>query len=124
MSYSESLEMYLETILELEGKEHPVHSVDVAKALDVSKPSVNRALKILKEDGLIEHEPYGSIRFTSKGLALAEDVKMRHVCITKYLVQTLGVPLPIAEKDACRMEHIISPETLSAIRNLVGRQTA
>jgi DtxR family Mn-dependent transcriptional regulator len=114
--YSESMEMYLETILDLSQNGEPVHSVDVAKRLDVSKPSVNRALGILKDDGLIHHERYGSITFTDAGEAMARDVRERHDCITKFLIEALELDPSIAEKDACRMEHILSPETLDAIK--------
>ncbi len=120
--YSESIEMYLETILDLSNEDAEVHSVDVAKKLEVSKPSVNRALGILKDDGLINHERYGSITLTEDGRAVAEDVRQRHDYIKAFLIQSLNLDPVLAEKDACRMEHILSPETLRAIKALVNRR--
>jgi DtxR family Mn-dependent transcriptional regulator len=116
MEYSESLEMYLKAILELSAQSKAVHSVDVAAKLSVSKPSVNRALGILKSDGYIHHERYGSIVLTAEGRARAEEVLTRHDDIYRYLIAELGLDPAVAERDACRMEHILSPETLQAIR--------
>ncbi|AHC14030.1 metal-dependent transcriptional regulator [Salinispira pacifica] len=121
--YSESLEMYLETILDLSVDGDEVYSVDVAKKLKVSKPSVNRALGILKNDGMINHEHYGSISLTKQGLALAEDVRLRHDSIKAFLICSLNLDPALAEKDACRMEHILSPGTLEAIKDFVKSHT-
>ncbi|THB62762.1 MAG: metal-dependent transcriptional regulator [Spirochaetaceae bacterium] len=117
--YSESIEMYLKTILALTNDSEQVHSVDVARKMDVSKPSVNRALRVLKDDGLINHERYGSITFTRKGRHLAEEVQGRYDTIVAFLVKTLKLDPVIAHRDACRMEHILSPETYEAIQGLI-----
>lgn len=119
MEYSESLEMYLETMYDILKEGGPILSVEVASRLGVSKPSVNRALKVLKEDGLIHHEPYGSITLSPSGLNLAKKIRERHDTIAAFLMATLNIPASIADKDACRMEHILSPETLEAIKNVI-----
>ena len=112
--------MYLLTIYQLGQDSDGVHSVDIATRLAVSKPSVNRALKILKNDGLIDHELYGSISLTAEGKKMAAFLQDRRSCIFQFLQTTLKLDPEIAEKDACRIEHIISPETLAAIKNLLA----
>ena len=116
MEPSESLEMYLEAILELEAKNSLVRSVDVARFLGVTKPSVNRAMANLKKEGYILQEPYGDIAFTQKGRNKAQHIHELHHVITDFLVNALGIDTDIAEADACRIEHIISPETVAAMK--------
>lgn len=116
MDVSESLEMYLEAILELEAKNNVVRSVDIARFLGVTKPSVNRAMSNLKKDGYINQEPYGDVTFTQKGRSKASRIHELHHVITDFLVKSLGIDFDVAEADACRIEHVISPETVKAMK--------
>lgn len=116
MDVSESLEMYLEAILELETKNSVVRSVDIARFLGVTKPSVNRAMSNLKKEGYIHQEPYGDVTFTEKGRSKALRIHELHHVITDFLVKSLGIDMAVAESDACRMEHVISPETVKAMK--------
>lgn len=112
---SESGEDYLETILVLEqnGK---VRCVDVARILNVSKPSVNKAMNVLKEKGYILQEVYGDIQLTLEGRRVAEQVYERHRTICAFFHEVLGVSLENAEEDACKVEHVISDETFSKMK--------
>ncbi len=116
MDFSESTEMYLEAILELEAKNNVVRSVDVARFLGVSKPSVNRAMTNLKNEGYIRQEPYGDISFTDKGRTKASRIHELHHIITDFLVSSLGISPDLAEADACRIEHVISPDVVQAMK--------
>ncbi len=116
MQIKESGEMYLEVMYNLFSETGEIRSVDVAKALGYSKPSVSRAIGLLKKEGFIEQEPYGKITLTEKGLSRAKLVADRHVLLTEFLVRSLGVTPEIAEQDACRIEHIVSRETMAAVR--------
>lgn len=116
MKLQESGENYLETILVLKKRLGYVRSIDVATELGFSKPSVSRAMGILKADGYIIIESNGNICLTDKGMEKASSVYERHVVITRYLSEVLGVELHTAEADACRIEHIISQETFEKIK--------
>ncbi len=118
MKLLESGEMYLETILILKNKYGYVRSIDIAHEMNYSKPSVSRAMSLLKEDGYIENDPHGMILLTEKGQVIAEKIYDRHKTLTKYLVM-LGVSEDTAQKDACRIEHVISDESFSKIKALV-----
>lgn len=96
-----------------------VRSVDIATELGFSKPSISRAMGILKEAGYIIVEPTGNIVLTDMGMDKAEQVYERHIVITKYLERVLGVSSKVAESDACRIEHIISEESFSKIKSVV-----
>ena len=116
MKIQESGENYLETILNLEQKNGVVRSIDIANELGFSKPSVSRAMGVLKKAGYIEQEAYGNIRLTDAGRARASEVYERHVLLTRFFVEQLALDPKIAEQDACRIEHVISPETVERIR--------
>lgn len=116
MLLGESLEDYLETIVILSEK-GKVRSIDVAKLMNVSKPSVNKAMNVLKEKGLIEQEAYGDIRLTPSGKEMADMIFNRHKTIRTFLSEILEVSSENAEKDACKIEHIISEETFNKIAN-------
>ena len=118
----ESEEMYLETILMLKNKNEYVRSIDIAHEMNFSKPSVSRAIKILKESQLITVDQKGYIDFTDKGRQIAEKVYNRHTTLTDFLV-TLGVSQKQAEDDACRLEHIISEESYQCIRQFLKKQS-
>lgn len=115
MAIYESGEDYLETILVLRKKNDIVRSIDVASELGFSKPSVSRAMSILKKAGYIFMDEKGHITFSKEGLATAERIYERHKNITKFLMQVLGVGQENASKDACRIEHDLSDETYSKI---------
>lgn len=116
MTRTESREMYLEVIYDIYMQQKEIRSIDVAKILDYSKPSVNRGINLLKNDNLIEQEPYGSITLTPKGLKIAKKIKSRHIDITAFLEKSLGLDSETAEQDACRIEHIISEKAMEKIR--------
>lgn len=118
--YSESQENYIETIHVLSRTKPVVRSVDVANELGFKKPSISIAMKTLREEGLITITPEGYIYLTPQGLALAESVYDRHVTLTQALIN-IGVPADIAEEDACRVEHVISPETFAAVKKHVKK---
>ena len=116
MALLESGENYLETILVLTKKNGSVRSIDIAEAKQFTKASVSRAMSILKRDNYIIMHPDGSILLTKEGLKKATAVYDRHVTLTRFINEVLGVDVEIAEKDACRIEHIISPETFAGIK--------
>lgn len=118
----ESGEMYLETILILKNRKSAVRSVDVAHALSFSKPSVSRAIGILKDDGYVTVGEGGELCLTEAGHARAAGIYERHICITKFLTEVLGVAQETAETDACRIEHIISGETFDKVKEYIARR--
>ena len=122
MKIQESGENYLETILILQNKNGYVRSVDVASELGYSKPSVSRAMSILRTSGYITMDDKNSqITLTAAGKQRAEDIYERHCLITKYLVDVLGVTAATASEDACRIEHIISDESFNKMKEQVVR---
>ena len=114
MVLHESAENYLEMIWILQGGGSDVRSVDIARALNYTKPSVSRAMSNLKSAGHITMAADGSIRLTESGKRIAQDIYTRHRMITEWLV-ALGVDEQTATADACRMEHILSEETFQKI---------
>ncbi|MBO7730714.1 MAG: metal-dependent transcriptional regulator [Lachnospiraceae bacterium] len=115
MAIKESGEMYLETILVLSQKMEVVRAIDVVKELGYSKPSVSRAMSILKNDGFIKVSDAGAITLTAKGRKIAETIYERHNVISD-LLEMIGVSKNVAIEDACRVEHYISEETFDALR--------
>lgn len=113
----ESGEMYLETIKILSNKSDKVRSIDIAEYMEFSKPSVSRAVSILKDDGYIIVDNNGYITLTEKGEEIASDIYEKHVVLTKLLVK-LGVNPEIADQDACKIEHDISDETFEVLKKL------
>ena len=116
MHIQESGEMYLETIYVLQKEKGYVRSVDVAEHMGYSKPSVSRAMGLLKTAKLIEIAPDGAISLTQAGVAVAEKIYERHTLLTQLLI-ALGVSAEIAAEDACKIEHAISDESFEAIKN-------
>ncbi len=114
MELYESGENYLETILVLKKKNGHVRSIDIAHALSFSKPSVSRAMSLLKNAGHICVNGEGFIDLTESGTAIAEKIYHRHQMLTEWLT-ALGVSPETASHDACRMEHVISQETFDRI---------
>ena len=115
MEMHESSEDYLETILVLHQRNDIVRSIDVAAELGFSKPSVSRAMGILKKDGYIHMDEKGHITLTKKGLNTAENIYARHNNISKFFIELLGVSEENALKDACRIEHDLTNETYEKI---------
>lgn len=122
MPLLESGENYLEMILVLTQKNGSVRSIDIADAMGFTKASVSRAMSILKRDNYIIMEPDGAIRLTKEGHKKAAAVYDRHVTLTRFINEKLGVDEEIAEKDACRIEHIISPETFAGIKAMLAEK--
>ena len=115
MRIQESGEMYLETIHILLKEKQYVRSVDVAEHMGYSKPSISRAMGLLKNGGFIEIAPDGAITLTDAGLAVAEKIYERHTLLTRLLI-LLGVSEATAVEDACKLEHAISDESFEAIK--------
>ena len=115
MQLQESGEMYLESIYVLSQKLNGVHSIDISEYMGYSKPSVSRAVGLLKKGGYIQIDEENHIIMTESGLEVARKIYERHTLLTAMLMN-LGVPEEIALRDACKMEHAISDESLEAIR--------
>ncbi len=114
----ESAENYLETILRLQKKIPQVRSIDIANELDFSKPSVSIAMKNLRENGCITMDAGGIITLTDTGRKIAENIFDRHNVFTQLLMG-LGVDEKTAAEDACRIEHVVSAESFTAIKKYV-----
>ncbi len=115
---TQSLEDYIEAIYLLSRETGFSRVKGIAEKLHVSRPSVIQALKHLSQNGLITQERYGYIHLTDSGREAATQVLKRHQILTEFLV-ALGVTPSIAESDACRIEHVVSPETMKAIENFL-----
>ena len=115
MAIQESGENYLEAILVIKQRKGYVRSIDVAHELGVSKPSVSRAMSVLKKEGLIDMDGLNQILLTEEGIKIAENIYEKHRILTKFLV-LLGVDEETAAEDACKMEHIISPLSFEKIK--------
>ena len=115
MTLQESGDMYLETIYRLSHSLPVVRSIDVSEYIGYSKPSVSRAIGILKTQGYVTVGALGAITLTDKGLERAQHIFERHTCLTK-LFTLLGVSEETAAGDACRVEHYISDETFQALK--------
>ena len=119
MKIQESGENYLETILLLEMRNGTVRAVDIANELGYSKPSVTRAMGVLKKAGLVDQELYGTIQLTEAGRKRANEIYDRHVLIKEFLMTVLSLDARTAETDACRIEHIVSQTTIDRSRALL-----
>lgn len=115
MRLQESGEMYLESIYVLSKSQATVRSIDISEYMGYSKPSVSRAVSLLKSGGYITMDKDNLIALTESGLEIAQKIFDRHTLIANLLIR-LGVPEKIAAEDACKMEHAISDESFEAIR--------
>ena len=115
MAMQESGEMYLETIYVLSQKSSSVRSIDVAEHMGFSKPSVSRAVGLLKQDGLLWVDEYGYLKLTEEGTQKAKQIYERHTVLSRMLMN-LGVDEETAAEDACRIEHYISDKSFDAIK--------
>lgn len=120
MNIQESGEMYLETILILTSESTRVRSIDVVEYMGFSKPSVSRAIGLLKSGGYICVDADGYITLTDAGREIAEKMYDRHRILTDFLIG-LGVPEDIATADACKMEHHLSDESFEALKRHLGK---
>lgn len=120
MQLQESGEMYIETIYILSKAQSAVRSIDVVEYMGFSKPSVSRAISILKKGGYVNMDSKGYLSLTETGLDVAKKIYERHTILTRFLV-TLGVAEKTAVEDACRMEHIISDESFNAIKKYIEK---
>lgn len=118
MNLLESGEMYLETIYTLSKRSDFVRSIDICEEMGFSKPSVSRAMKLLKTDGYIEMESNGRITLTDKGLNVAAKIYDRHTVLTEFFMK-LGISESTAVDDACKIEHVISDESMDAIKKFI-----
>ena len=115
MRLQESGEMYLESIHVLSKQQGHVRAIDISEYMGYSKPSVSRAVNLLKANGFIDIDGENHITLTDSGREIAEKIYARHTVLSRMLMG-LGVPEEIAAEDACRMEHTISDESFEAIR--------
>ena len=118
---SETLEMYLKTILILEGEYNPVRMNQIAKARGVSAASVTEAVQTLQEKGLILHKAYKGVRLSAEGRRLAETIKGRYDVLYRFLTDVLGLEEIAADRDACEIEHVVSAETLERLAAFLER---
>jgi DtxR family Mn-dependent transcriptional regulator len=110
-----NMEMYLKTIYEIDGDGEPPRVKTIADRLGVTMPSVSGAVETLQRRGLVEHSPYGAVRLTRKGKRVARDVKDRNDLLYRFLLDVLKLPEAIASRDACVLEHVVSPRTLERL---------
>ena len=115
MALQESGEMYLETIYVLSQKSNAVRGIDIGEQLGFSKPSVSRALGLLKDEGFVTKDEEGFVKLTKEGLKKAKSIYERHTVLTDLFIR-LGVDEETAAEDACRIEHYISDKTFDAIK--------
>ena len=121
MSLHQSGEDYLEAILVLQQEKGLVHSIDVAQYLNYSKPSVSRAVSLLKAEGYLTMAKDGRLELTETGVSVAHNIYERHRFLTSLLTR-LGVSEETAEEDACKIEHNISNETFECLKEYARKQ--
>lgn len=118
MALHESAEMYLETIYVLTQRSSNVRSIDIAEYMSYSKPSISRAVGLLKQGGYVAVDSDGFITLTDTGLAVAQKIFERHTVVSQLLIR-LGVSEETAAEDACKIEHVISDETFNAVKKFL-----
>ena len=110
---------YLKVLYDLDASEEGIRTVDIAKEIKLSIPSVSRAMKELAQVGYVSKARYGTIKLTGKGLAAARRIKKRYELLVVFLTQVLNVERPVAMEDACRMEHVLSCETTGKLEKYI-----
>ncbi len=116
---SQSLEDYLETILELQTKKTVARSKDIAEKMDIKRGSVTGMLKKLAQNNLINYEPYGYVTLTPEGKKIAMEIERRHIFLKDFFARVLKVDETIADQTACQMEHAMSKQTFQKFKNFV-----
>ena len=116
---SASLEDYLEAIFNIAGQSKIARSKDISKMLGVSKSSVTGALRVLKEKGLANHEPYGYVTLTQAGQATAAEIAKKHRILTSFFVDVLGVEADVAQRAACKVEHALGPVIITRLLHFI-----
>lgn len=120
LALSESLEDYLETILELQTRNTVARSKDIAEKLDIKRGSVTGMLKKLAAQELINYEPYGYVTLTSKGEKIAKEIEGRHIVLKDFLFRLVGVDEDTADQTACRMEHAMNAATFKKFKAFIN----
>jgi Mn-dependent DtxR family transcriptional regulator len=123
MKLYESGENYLETIYLLKKSKGAIRSIDIAVELGYTKPSISRVIGNFKKEGYITVDKGGYIELTEKGLNTAENIYQRHTVLTRFFCAVLDIGAEMAEREACRVEHVISEELFSEIKKYVNAQT-
>ena len=123
MKLSSNMEDYLEAISFCADEKGVARVSDVRDMLSVKTPSVTGALKVLAAEGYVVHERYQGVTLTPKGKRAAEDVKQRHALMSRFLIEVLGVSPKTANADACKLEHVVSKETLAKLHAYLEKQT-
>jgi DtxR family transcriptional regulator, Mn-dependent transcriptional regulator len=121
---SESLEDYLETILELQTTKTVARSKDIADKMDIKRGSVTGMLKKLADNNLINYEPYGYVTLTPEGRAIAEEIEQRHIFLKDFFQRIIGVDEETAEKTGCQVEHAMDKTTFQKFREFIKRVDA
>ena len=119
---SKSMEDYLETVLILSKINGEARISDIAEKLNISKPSVTEAIDKLSQDGYVYKEKYKPVSLTEKGKKLAEEVFCKHNIIKEFLINVVGVNSEVAEEDACKMEHVVSDNTLEKLYTILEKE--
>jgi len=114
-----NMEDYLETIYVLEMEKGSVRVKDISDKMNITMPSVSGAMKNLEKRGMLQHPKYDSIRLTLEGARVAEQIYQRHVVLKDFLNKVVGVSNALAERDACCMEHVVSPETVAGFSRML-----
>ena len=115
LKLTQSMEDYMEVIHLLELDQGNVRVKDIAEKMEITMPSVSSAIRNLKKQGLVSHSRYNLVLLTPRGTQIAESIYLRHRVIRNFLSQVLRLDADVAERDACGMEHIISPETFESL---------
>lgn len=115
LALTPNMEDYLEAIVIIEGRRKAVRVKDIAEALEVKMPSVTSAIGKLAKKELVNHEKYGYVELTTAGEKIASEIYRRHEILFGFLSETLNIDSETAEKDACKIEHVISSETLERL---------
>ena len=114
-----NMEMYLKTIFEIDGGGSRPRVKAIATRLGVTMPSVSGAIENLQKRGLVAHNPYGDVKLTARGRRVAREVKDRNDLIYRFLLEVLQLPEGIASRDACVLEHVVSPKTLERLSSFL-----
>lgn len=120
INLSASLEDYLEAILNVADRTGVARSKDISASLDVAKPSVTGALRLLAKRGFVNYKPYDCVTLTQKGVLQAGRVARRHETIKSFFMDVLGVNAAVAQKAACKAEHLLGPVIISRMRDFTN----